>query len=179
MEAGVVEDPEPLSAVLAATCHLARAGRLRAVSPPAWAAYPPEPAGHGGQRVGAGEAGVPERQVLRDARGGPRRLEQRQPGARSPAAATSSGATATDASSRATASWARASGDQQRIPRQRSRLPEAGALALREPLVTGRLLARRLDVSDRAGLDLATRLVQAGVLREMTGRAAWRAFAIA
>jgi hypothetical protein len=60
----------------------------------------------------------------------------------------------------------------------RSRLPEAGALALREPLVTGRLLARTLDVSVRAGLDLITRLVAAGVLREMTGRAAWRAFAV-
>ena len=61
----------------------------------------------------------------------------------------------------------------------RSRLQAAGAVALREPLVTGRLLARRLDVSPRAGLDFATGLVAAGVLREMTGRAAWRAFAVA
>jgi hypothetical protein len=61
----------------------------------------------------------------------------------------------------------------------RSRLQEAGRLALREPLVTGRLLASRLDVSTRAGLDIAARLVEAGVLREMTGRAAWRAFAVA
>jgi hypothetical protein len=45
--------------------------------------------------------------------------------------------------------------------------------------VTGSLLARKLDISPRAGLDLATRLVEAGVLREMTGRAAWRAFAVA
>ena len=63
--------------------------------------------------------------------------------------------------------------------RARSRLHAAGAVALREPLVTGRLLAQRLDVSPRAGLDLATGLVAAGVLREMTGRAAWRAFAVA
>jgi HTH DNA binding domain len=55
----------------------------------------------------------------------------------------------------------------------------AGAVALREPLITGRLLARRLGVSARTGLDLAARLVAAGVLREMTGRTAWRAFAIA
>ena len=61
----------------------------------------------------------------------------------------------------------------------RSRLQVAGAIALREPLITGRRLARRLDVSPRAGLDLATGLVAAGVLREMTGRAAWRAFAVA
>ncbi len=61
----------------------------------------------------------------------------------------------------------------------RSQLQAAGAVALREPLITGRLLARQLDVSTRAGLDLAARLVAAGVLREMTGRIAWRAFAIA
>ena len=60
----------------------------------------------------------------------------------------------------------------------RSRLHEAGALALREPLVTSRLLATKLDVSARAGLDFADRLVQARVLREMTGQAAWRAFAV-
>src|SRR5437016_4406401 len=35
----------------------------------------------------------------------------------------------------------------------------AGAVALREPLITGRLLARRLGVSARTGLDLAVRLV--------------------
>jgi hypothetical protein len=45
--------------------------------------------------------------------------------------------------------------------------------ALRELLVTGRLLARRLHVSDRA------RLLEAGVLREMAGRPAWHAFAVA
>ena len=61
----------------------------------------------------------------------------------------------------------------------RSHLQAAGAVAVREPLVTGRLLARRLDVSVRTGLDLAVRLVAAGVLREMTERAAWRAFAVA
>ena len=64
-------------------------------------------------------------------------------------------------------------------PNEQPGLLGAAAVALREPLVTGRLLARRLGVSGRAGLDLATRLVEAGVLREMTGRAAWRAFAVA
>ena len=60
----------------------------------------------------------------------------------------------------------------------RSHLQEAGSVAVREPLITTSLLARRLGVSSRAGLDLAARLVDAGVLREMTGRAAWRAFAV-
>lgn len=44
--------------------------------------------------------------------------------------------------------------------------------------MTSRLLATKLDVSARAGLDFADRLVQARVLREMTGQAAWRAFAV-
>jgi HTH DNA binding domain len=61
----------------------------------------------------------------------------------------------------------------------RSRLHEAGVVALREPLVTARLLARKLDISTRAGLDIAAKLIQAGVLREITGRDAWRAFALA
>ena len=60
----------------------------------------------------------------------------------------------------------------------RSRLQAAGAVALREPLITGRLLAGR-PFSARTGLDLAVGLVAAGVLREMTGRTAWRAFASA
>jgi len=61
----------------------------------------------------------------------------------------------------------------------RSRLQEAGGIAIREPLVTVRLLAHKLDVSTRAALDLVVKLLQVGVLREMTGRGAWRAFAVA
>jgi len=61
----------------------------------------------------------------------------------------------------------------------RSRLPEAAALALRRPIVTARLLATALGVSHRAALGLAGQLQAAGVIRETTGRAAWRAFAVA
>ena len=60
----------------------------------------------------------------------------------------------------------------------RSRLPEAAALALRRPIVTARLLAAALGVSHRAALGLAGQLQAAGVIREATGRAAWRAFAV-
>jgi hypothetical protein len=60
----------------------------------------------------------------------------------------------------------------------RSRLPEAAALALRRPIVTARLLAAGLGVSHRAALGLAGQLQAAGVIRETTGRAAWRAFAV-
>lgn len=61
----------------------------------------------------------------------------------------------------------------------RSRLPAAADLALRLPVLTGRDLATRLGISHQAALGLLTQLVAAGVLREATGRAAWRAFAIA
>jgi hypothetical protein len=61
----------------------------------------------------------------------------------------------------------------------RSRLPAAAALALRRPIVTARLLAAALGVSHRAALGLAGQLQAAGVIREATGRAAWRAFAVA
>ena len=49
----------------------------------------------------------------------------------------------------------------------RARLQEAGAVAVHEPLITTSLLARKLGVSSRAGLDLVARLVEAEVLREM------------
>ena len=59
--------------------------------------------------------------------------------------------------------------DRRTAGERRSWPQAAGAVALREPLVTASLLARRLDISARAGLDLIARLVDAGVLREMTG----------
>jgi hypothetical protein len=60
----------------------------------------------------------------------------------------------------------------------RSRLPDAAALALRRPIITAHLLAAGLGVSHRAALGLAGQLQAAGVIREATGRAAWRAFAV-
>ena len=61
----------------------------------------------------------------------------------------------------------------------RSRLREAAGHALREPVVTAAGLARVLGVAPRSALDLINRLVDAGVLQESTGRAAWRAYALA
>ena len=60
----------------------------------------------------------------------------------------------------------------------RSRLPEAAAQALRRPVITARLLATALGVSHRAALGLTGQLAAAGIIREATGRAAWRAFAV-
>ena len=61
----------------------------------------------------------------------------------------------------------------------RSHLKAAAGFALRHPVVTASQLAAGIGVSGRAGLDLIGRLLAEGLLREVTGRAAWRAFTIA
>lgn len=61
----------------------------------------------------------------------------------------------------------------------RSHLPAAAALALRRPVITARLMASSLGVSHRAALGLTRQLEADGVIREATGRAAWRAFTVA
>ena len=61
----------------------------------------------------------------------------------------------------------------------RSRLPAVVAVALRRPVLTARMLADDLGMSHRAALDGVYKLVEAGVLREATGRRAWQGFVIA
>ena len=61
----------------------------------------------------------------------------------------------------------------------RARLPAAAELALRQPVLTRLMLARAIGVSPQAALALLDRLVAGGVLREATGRAAWRVFVVA
>jgi hypothetical protein len=61
----------------------------------------------------------------------------------------------------------------------RSRLPATATLALRHPVLTASGLAARLRITPQAALILLKQLVGAGVLREATGRAAWRAFVVA
>jgi hypothetical protein len=60
----------------------------------------------------------------------------------------------------------------------RSRLPAAGEAALRLPVLTARALAAALGVTPRAAASLIARMAAAGVLREATGRRAWRGFVI-
>ena len=60
----------------------------------------------------------------------------------------------------------------------RSHLAEAVAFALREPVVTARGLGEGIGISTRSALDLLKRLVDEGLLREATGRIAWRAFVV-
>ena len=60
----------------------------------------------------------------------------------------------------------------------RSHLADAVAFALREPVVTARGLGKGIGVSTRSALDLLKRLADEGLLREATGRTAWRAFVV-
>src|SRR5689334_2950996 len=61
----------------------------------------------------------------------------------------------------------------------RSRLSDAVGVALRLPVVTRSELAGKLNVSGPAAQGLLRQMMEAGIVREATGRAAWRAFALA
>ncbi len=61
----------------------------------------------------------------------------------------------------------------------RSRLPDALDAVMRAPVVTAVSLAKSIQVTPRAALGLLGQLMAAGVVREATGRASWRAFALA
>jgi len=61
----------------------------------------------------------------------------------------------------------------------RSRLRDAADRVIRAPVITARSLADGLDVSPQAALGLLRQLLAAGIVREATGRAAWRAFVVA
>ena len=62
---------------------------------------------------------------------------------------------------------------------KRSRLPAAVALLVRQPALTAPALARRLEITPQAALRLLGRLEREGVVKEVTGRGSFRAFAIA
>jgi HTH DNA binding domain len=63
-------------------------------------------------------------------------------------------------------------------PTARSRLPDALSAVLRTPIVTASALAKTLDVTPQAALGLLRQLLTAGIVREVTGRASWRAFTL-
>jgi hypothetical protein len=64
-------------------------------------------------------------------------------------------------------------------PTARSRLPDALDALLRAPVITVSSLAKTLDVTPQAALGLIRQLMGAGIVREATGRASWRAFGLA
>jgi hypothetical protein len=60
----------------------------------------------------------------------------------------------------------------------RSKLPAAFVAILRAPVMTAGGLAKSLDVTPQAALGLLRQLLEAGIIREATGRASWRAFVL-
>ncbi len=60
----------------------------------------------------------------------------------------------------------------------RSHLPDALAAAIRAPVITAGTLGRELGITSRAAAGLIARLTAAGLLREATGRKAWRGFVL-
>lgn len=60
----------------------------------------------------------------------------------------------------------------------RSRLPHALDALLRAPIVTAESLAESIGVTPRAALEFLRQLTAAGIVREVTGRASWRAYAL-
>jgi len=61
---------------------------------------------------------------------------------------------------------------------KRSRLPAVVELLVRQPALTAPALARRLAITPQAALRLLSRLEQAQLVREVTGRGSFRAFAV-
>lgn len=59
----------------------------------------------------------------------------------------------------------------------RSHLPEAVNIVIRAPLITARGMAERLNITHQGALSLLEQLVDAEIVKEATGRGAWRAFA--
>ena len=58
----------------------------------------------------------------------------------------------------------------------RSHLPAAIDAVIRAPIITARSLAKRLAITHQAALGLLKQLLEAGIIKEATGRSAWRAF---
>lgn len=168
MESGIADLPTPLQAALAAVGVIGRSRVARGVLLPVWAAYP---------ALGAGD---------RDA----------LPGLRGEVAARLVG-------SGASASWTMAflhlvaegargglreldrlvvAAEQGRGPvatcDPRSRLPDALDAALRIPALTPKALARRLRIAPQTATALLRELCAAGLVREVTGRKSFRAFAV-
>jgi hypothetical protein len=168
LEAGIVELPTPLQALLAAVCLLARSAAAAEVFVPVWAAYP---------SIGFGErdalptlrGDVVDRLVGRDrVVGWPMVFPQLV------AESARYGLRELD---RLLAVAERAQGLVAKMDR-RSRLPDAVDAVLLYPVLTPKALAAQLKVAPQTGTALLRQLHAAGLVREVTGRGSFRAFAV-
>ena len=75
-----------------------------------------------------------------------------------------------------TGAWVEAEAAAKALAAGRDALPDALDAVLRAPVVTADTLAKTLQVTPRAAPGLLQQLMAAGVVREVTGRASWRAF---
>jgi HTH DNA binding domain len=168
MEAGIAKHPAPAYALFATAGLLARVGVTHAVFLPVWAAYPA--AGFGDRdHLPTLRSDAADRLLGRDrpvtwplaflhlvaesARAGLRELDRLE-------AATAKGrglAAAVD---------------------KRSRLPDALEALLRTPVLTPKALAGQLGIAPQTGTALLRALQAKGVVREVTGRGSFRAFAV-
>ena len=168
MAAGITEPPAPAHALLAATGLVARAGVTRAVFLPVWAAYPA--AGFGDRdHLPSLRSDAADRLVGRDrpvtwplaflhlvaesAQAGLRELDRLEAAAEQGRAV----AAAVD---------------------KRSRLPDAIEALLRTPVLTPKALAGKLGIAPQTATALLRALQAKRVVREVTGRGSFRAFAI-
>jgi hypothetical protein len=168
MEAGLSDRPDPLHALLAAIGRRAAQAPAHTVFIPVWAAYPavgfsPRDA-LPGLRSDAADRVVGRGRpvtwplaflhlVAESARMGLRELDRLE-------AAAEQGRGLV------------AGGD------KRSRLPDALDALLRTPALTPKALAARLKVAPQTGTALLRALQEKGVVREVTGRGSFRAFAV-
>jgi hypothetical protein len=168
MEAGLTDSPTPAQALLLSAAILARAGSLRAACLPVWAAYPAvgfgDRAALPGLRSDAADRlvgwGVPItwplaflHLVAESARMGLREL-----------------AWLDAAAEKGRALAARAD--------KRSRLPGAIEALLRNPALTPNALAAELRIAPQTATALLRELQARRLIREVTGRRRFRAFAM-
>ena len=168
MEAGLTDRPDPLHALLAAIGRCGGEGPARSVFLPVWAAYPA--VGFSGRDALPGLRSDAADRVA--GRGRPvtwplaflhlvaesARMALRELDRLEAAAEQGRGVVA--------------GGD------KRSRLPDALDALLRVPALTPKALAARLKVAPQTGTALLRALQGRGVVREVTGRGSFRAFAI-
>ena len=146
-----------LRAGLAAATALHAGGRLRAIPLPFWAVVPGRPVSawrdHPGFAVEPAAAMAGLQRIAEASRAGLRELGQLLDAAQAAAEVT-------------------------RGLDRRSKLPEAVEAVLRVPALTPSALARRLKIAQQTANDLLRQLAKAGIVREATGRKAFRAYAV-
>lgn len=167
MEAGIVDEPDPIQALAIAALLLARTGTLQAVPLPVWTGFP------GVGRVSDG--GLP-----RLAPAATRRLGVRgEVGWRGAflglvAESARAGLRELGWLSEAAASGSRLAAARDR----RSTLGQALEAVLAAPVITPSQLADQLRVTQQAARRLLGILAEAGIVREVTGRGSFRAYAV-